>query len=516
MRTTLALLTVYLAWNVQAQLCTPGQYNSMAAMQIITNDYSAIVLDVRSTIITAIGDLNGGANVPAQLTDAKIVLKGSTKRAFACVTSTNITIAWGDGYYGGGATPVAASGNVTSIHGNDRAFAVLKKSGNVVAWGDSRFGGKIPSRVQAAYIVDIASNSQGFVALDDTGVPHIWGYPNCITTDIPHVTVDTIAPQYKLSTALAWADVYCNLVTSPQGSTIADALVLFDTMKDGVIKTVSTTRAFASLTIRNTLQTWGDPLYGGQNDNAHKQLGISDVVSTLGAFGAITETGRVMAWGDTKNGGELPSVLQTVNNAKGITSNDCAFAVFTKDGKVVSWGKRECGGERRIQTTGIKSIVSSSRAFAMLLLNGTVISWGNVAYGGENVWWLTDVSSVHSHSAVFIAIKKGGELVTWGDVSTGARIATTARCVDCPEGTKTQEFRARSCEPCGVRWWSPKGSIRCHPCPFGICNKMHLTIVLTSCVLFAVIILILVHFSPAQENIDHQEMRDIDDNTDGL
>lgn len=504
---SIALFTVCFICSVQPQLCTPGQYNSKAATQILTNDHSAIVFGINDTIINAIGNLNEGADVPAQLVGTKVILKSFTKKAYACVTDKNETIAWGDRHYGGGAMPVAASGGVSSIKGNNQAFAVLKQTGKVVAWGDSRFGGETPTRMQNAYIIDIASNSRGFVALDNTDVTHIWGYPGCKTSDIPHVTLDAVAPQYKLNTALAWADVYCYVVTS-QGRRAADASLLFNTMKDGVLKTVYTMHAFASLTAHNKIQTWGDPLYGGQNDNVHKQLDVSDVVSTHRAFGAITSTGRVIAWGNTSHGGVLPSVLQSVNNAKTIISNDCAFAVFTEDGKIVSWGNREYGGERYFQTVGIRSGVASSRAFAVLLTNGTVISWGDVAYGGENVWWLTDVSSIYSHREVFIAIKKGGEIVTWGAVSTGARLVTMAHCLDCPAGTKTQDFRARSCESCDSNWWSPKGSTECYSCPLGVCDKMYLAIVLTSCIAFVVILLILVHFSPADENKDDADRRE--------
>lgn len=504
---SIALLPLYFISNVHTQLCIPGQYNSEAVINIITNDHSAIALGIHDTIIKAIGNLNEGADVPSQLIDTKIILKSSTKKAYACVTDQNETIAWGDRHYGGGAIPVDVSGGVIKIQSNNQAFAVLKQNGKVVTWGDARFGGETPVNVQKAYIIDIASNSRGFVAIDNTGVTYVWGYPDCVASDIPRVALDAIEPQYKLNTALAWADVYCNVVTV-QGSTSADASVLFDTMKVGVLKTVNTMHAFASLTVYNKIQTWGHPLYGGQNDNVHKQLDISDIVSTHGAFGAITKTGRVIAWGNASYGGVSPVVLQSVNNAKTMISNERAFAVFTEDGKVVSWGNRAYGGERYFQTTGVRSGVATSSAFAVLLSNNTVISWGNVAYGGENVWWLTDVSSIHSHRAVFIAIKKGGEIVTWGDVSTGARLVTTAQCVDCPAGTKMKEFRARSCEPCGFGWWSPKGSIECQPCPLGICNKIYLTIVLTSCISFVLILLILIHVSPSEENKDDIDSRE--------
>ena len=73
-------------------------------------------------------------------------------------------------------------------------------------------------------------------------------------------------------------------------------------------KLASTSWAFAWH--GDEVATWGDPGYGGDSSQVHKQLrNVQQIQANLcGAFAAILESGNVVTWGSADKGGDSSQV----------------------------------------------------------------------------------------------------------------------------------------------------------------------------------------------------------------
>eukprot|EP01039_Chlorochromonas_danica_P002820 gene2820-3074_t len=212
-----------------------------------------------------------------------------------------------------------------------------------------------------------------------------------------------------------------------------------------ITKVVASQTAFAALK-RNGLIAWGNPV-SIRGWEEYQNMSVYDplisLASTKAAFAGLTLKGRVITFGDSRYGGTIPlayysrlqeGVVGLVSAASG------SFSAWKRDGTVFCWGNAFTGGglsslgsqEKPLKHVrgniseelhDIRYIVASEAAFAGLRSDGSLVTWGSCFYGGcARVEGLPPLRQIFSAPSVFIGLAKSGGLVAWGRESFGGMI----------------------------------------------------------------------------------------------
>ena len=228
--------------------------------------------------------------------------------------------------------------------------------------------------------------------------------------------------------------------------------------------------AFAGLTAKGQIQSWGDPSAGGiVPEEATKLQGVKQIYSTQRAFAALTDKGKVFTWGDSSYGGDSSKVQSQLQNIRKISSTAEAFAAITHDGKVITWGSGKQGGNSsgasKFLQEGVVDVYSTDGAFAARKLDGSVVVWGDEFSGGVRGTGTAEVAfenatQIRSTTGAFAAILKNKTVETrgyWnnGGVPEGAAVAAlkSGRVKDVFSNDFT--FAALMSDGSVVPWGSP-------------------------------------------------------------
>jgi serine/threonine protein kinase/alpha-tubulin suppressor-like RCC1 family protein len=444
------------------------------------------------------------------------------RAAFAALKQDGSVVTWGDAQCGGDSSRVAdqlASG-VIRVYSTSRAFAAVKSDGSVVAWGHPSQGGSLGDQQPSLQsgVARLISTQQAFAAIKADGVVKVWGTPEWVDQENRRCyRVNTSTTYYRprggydheprkggSAESFSWSDdldrhnqlgdrlfagryfFSCDprLYATRIGNGTSDPT---DIQKHPLEATqvVATDGAIAVLSPSGSVETWGNPRYGGDSSrfagllaadvvhvsatrsafavlradgsvfafgNPHEggntepvaariRSDVFQLTSTLKAFAAIKSDGCVLTWGDARCGGDsssLPSTLtadgRLTQNIVSLYANSEAFAAITAEGAAVAWGAFGSGGDTASVsshiTSGVVSMAATETAFAALKEDGSVVSWGNRAAGGDQSPVAKQLRSgvifIVSTDSAFAALKSDGSVVAWGNQQTGGEIGTAA------------------------------------------------------------------------------------------
>ena len=188
----------------------------------------------------------------------------------------------------------------------------------------------------------------------------------------------------------------------------------------------ATSAAFAAILADESVVTWGDPHFGGDNSAVQEQLkGVQHVQKTLAAFAAILSEGSVVTWGSPPYGGDSSSVRHQLKHVQHVQATDPSFAAILADGSVVTWGDPRAGGYSSAvgdHFRSVRQVQATSAAFAVILTDGSVVTWGNPDSGGDSsavLHQLKNAQQVQANRFAFAATLADGSVVTWGDPGSG-------------------------------------------------------------------------------------------------
>ena len=155
----------------------------------------------------------------------------------------------------------------------------------------------------------------------------------------------------------------------------------------GIVRVVTAASgAWAALTRKGTVITWGSRLAGGDSSLVeHLLVHVEQIASTVNAFAARTSQGTVITWGHEGSGGDSSAVQPLLSGVVHLASTNFAFAARTSQGTVITWGHEGSGGDSSaVQPllSGVVHLASTLGAFAALTRDGRVVSWGSRYSGG--------------------------------------------------------------------------------------------------------------------------------------
>jgi Ca2+-binding RTX toxin-like protein len=384
----------FAALRADGSVITWGNWNS-------GGDSTAVAADLNGTndVVEVFSTQEGALDAPG----------GTQGGAFAALRADGSVVTWGDSYFGGDSSTVAAqldgTIDVTQVFSTWVAFAALRADGSVVTWGDSSFGGN-----------------------SSTVAPQIDG-----TNDVTEVfsTGRAFAALRADGSVVTWGD-------SSYGGNSSAVSAQVDGTND-VVRVFSANTAFAALREDGSVVTWGNSWGGGNSSSVAAQLNgtidVTQVFSTWVAFAALREDGSVVTWGDSSYGGSSSTVaaqLDGTNDVVQVFSTWSAFAALRADGSVVTWGDSSSGGNSSAvaaQLDGTIDVVqvfsTKYGAFAALRADGSVVTWGRATDGGNSssvaaqLNGTIDVTQVFSTDRAFAALRADGSVVAWGDVWSG-------------------------------------------------------------------------------------------------
>jgi hypothetical protein len=355
-----------------------------------------------------------------------ILYLGQDRRVYYLTkgVATGSVVTWGNSYYGGNSSSVAAalSSGVVAVYSTLYAFAALKSDGSIVAWGDADYGGTAPSSVTAANsgVVSIESTDTAFAALKGDGRVVAWGWwstggtaPSSVTAE--NSGVIAVYSSYGVFVALKSNGAAVTWGDSSYGgnsSSVAAAL------SSGVVAIYSSQRALAALKSDGSVVTWG----GSEESNSSLVAssltsGVVAVYSTIYSFAALKTDGSVVTWGNSELGGTAPSsVTAASSGVVAVYSSTNAFVALKTDGSIVTWGGSAAPSSVTAANSGVVMAYHTYYAAAALKGDGIIVGWGNnnsapssVTAAGSNV-----IVMYSSKTGGFIAIKSNGSSVGWG------------------------------------------------------------------------------------------------------
>jgi len=100
----------------------------------------------------------------------------------------------------------------------------------------------------------------------------------------------------------------------------------------------STFRAFAAVTCRGRVVTFGDADFGADSSAVAMQIshGVTNVRGTSGAFAALKQDGSVVAWGDPLCGGDSSNIASLlISDVVSIAANSESFAAIKEGGMLL-------------------------------------------------------------------------------------------------------------------------------------------------------------------------------------
>ncbi|MFZ6688771.1 hypothetical protein ACO0K0_13570 [Undibacterium sp. SXout11W] len=284
----------------------------------------------------------------------------------------------------------------------------------------------------------------------------------------PTVTIDVFGARGAILTAQVTAT---NCSATPTvtwqtsgGVALGTGLTIQDTQPSSVISATATcstatatenlqanqvfssNAAFAVLQ-NGTLNTWGDPVWGGNSTATPTPVNnVTQVVASELGFAALINTGTVTTIGNLAiqdptapaPGDTATSALTNVSN---IIPGKAAYFAIKKDGSFTAWGfyhgllteadtamndpQNGLSASVLASLTNIKSIASTVGAYAALKSDGTVVAFGDTDTGANVTAvqpQLTNVTNVMGTNFDFVALRKDGSVVGWGSPYFGLAI----------------------------------------------------------------------------------------------
>lgn len=182
--------------------------------------------------------------------------------------------------------------------------------------------------------------------------------------------------------------------------------------------------AFAALTKKGEVITWGNSFKGGDSREVAEQLKhVIQIVPVREGFAALRQNGTVVYWG---NAGKLSlekALQDRLTNIVKLYSTRSAVAALDVSGKVHTWGYGPEGGSSlhvQDRLVEVMDIVAKGGSFTALKKDGTVVIWGLIEKSTNMkklLPQLTDIVSIEYSHGTFAALKKDRTVVTWGQNS---------------------------------------------------------------------------------------------------
>lgn len=357
----------------------PSNLTNIKAVYSTEIGYAALKTD--NTLIV----WGGSYSPPSNLINIKTV--ATTSAAFAALKYDGSVIIWGDPDYGGinntGANLSAGSG-IKEIYSNGFAFAALYNDGSVSTWGYDFFGGVNNSFADLSNVIGIYSTQTSFAALHSNKSVSFWGYyltGGDYVGSTPLTDIDII-----YSTAMAFAAKKTNGTLIIWGS--YDMSTYIDATFNNIIEAIPNFTSFAMITSAYNLQTWGDPLSGGDYSNSS----ITDIVciyASESAFAALTRSLTVYTWGNIS--------ASPIDNVVTVYSSTDTFAALKFDGSVIAWGAEPYNIPA---SASIINIFANYNSFAALKSDRTLITWGATSTTQD----ISNVTTIYSDAYSFLAL----------------------------------------------------------------------------------------------------------------
>ncbi|MFM9105066.1 MAG: hypothetical protein ACKOPS_28615, partial [Cyanobium sp.] len=286
----------------------------------------------------------------------------ASDNAFTALRRDGSVISWPTDSFGGDAQKVA--GSFVSLYSNRYAFAGITESGEVKVWGSRDFGGKLSSAVKkdlSGGVKRIVATGSAFAALKRDGAVIAWGGKGSggnpgksIQAQIEdgvkslHATESAFAAITKKGGVVAWGD-------SSAGGIVPDGLT-------GRLSNVGAIYAsngtFAAVT-KDRIISWGSR-YVESVVKLPEGAKVVDVVASSEAFAALTDKGQVLTWGKSDFGGRPNAATRSLltEGVLALKANYGAIAAIKSDGRLISWGDSDFGGKK-----GFDPIISGVVSF---------------------------------------------------------------------------------------------------------------------------------------------------------
>ncbi len=243
--------------------------------------------------------------------------------------------------------------------------------------------------------------------------------------------------QYANETAFAAVTDRGKVFTWGDSFSGGDSSGVSEDLNSGVNKIFQNKSSFAALKEDGSVVTWGDPNSGGDSTNVSDQLfDIKEIYSNATAYMAVRGDGALIGWGNRENGGsgfnndDEAAHFGSFDRIDKIVATENAFALLTTDGNVYTCGQDREGGESTFNNKKTsylngqaRDIVASDKAFAVLTHSGDVTSWGETSHGGKTSSkqdkTLVNIREVYATGSAFAALTNDGRVYTWGDSNSG-------------------------------------------------------------------------------------------------
>ena len=393
--------------------------------------FAAVVYQVS---VSCWGDASHCQDVPEVTTsfNASGEFVQTTSAAFALLTAAGGIVTWGDPAFGGslgaGGSTDYFGGGINYVVANEGAFAALLVNGTVVVWGSATHGGDMAYLPDMQDVRSISATCCAFAALLGNGDIVTWGNPQYGGTQssIPgNKWVKLAASRYDF---IAWSR-FRNIVL--WGSSIHEAQKDWgplgwvtepsELQQYSVVEVVANEGAYAALTTRGGVITWGRASHGGRSDDVKTVIssGVKSVHATACAFAALRYNGDVFPWGCSEGGGIISAFFQILlSNVKQVIARNMIFAAVTSSGSLLYWGRLSG------QYNGpVRSVVLNNFAVAAIDEGGAVVAWGDADYGGSIDTVASSLSSgvvsLYATCCAFAALTVDGSIVRWGSHAHG-------------------------------------------------------------------------------------------------
>lgn len=281
------------------------------------------------------------------------------------------------------------------------------------------------------WVASVSGSRNGFMALTNMGKLVVWGN---FSKTLPEVLSEGTHSAFSIIVSQAAIHGENKVLVTWPSYTVGPTETL-----TGIEAVFSTRNAFAALSDKGRVSTWGSEVTGGDSSEVEHLLqnGVINVFSNDNAFAALREEGRVVTWGWDILGGDSSAVEEDLGSGvEHIVGNEYAFAAIKQDGRVVTWGHPDSGGDSADVSAELSrdvlSIVPSNGAFAALKQDGSVVTWGkeylciddpdnSVSFDEVKHLLSSDVVDTQSHliSNAFAALKDDGQVITWGCAYSG-------------------------------------------------------------------------------------------------
>jgi alpha-tubulin suppressor-like RCC1 family protein len=432
---------------------------------IVASGGAFAALKADGTVITWGDAYSGGdsSSVIDELINVQTVT--SNPYAFAALNNDGTVVTWGHISFGGNSSNAFAYlHDVIDISASDRAFAALKSDGTVITWGDASHGGD-SSRVTSLLtnVDSIVGNSNSFIAIRKDGSIVKWC---CKYGDDGVVSsISDIKKLTPIGSKFVVEDDIGNVTAFRTGNNVSQTI--YDTGIKNVVSIKSTNVGFIALKSDKTVQQYAFSPFNITYPLPANLVDIVSISSNGHAFAAITSKGKIITWGSSYRGGDIDVSLAdklknsidfksagpediaalkedgtvifmynggSASDKEGVTgsltdianiiSTTNAFTALASDGSVTSWGSDYSGGSTNLVRSdlfNVDKVIANNAAFSALKSDGTVVSWGNDLYGGNTSSIfnsLVDIKEIYSSSNSFAALKDDGSIMTWGDEQT--------------------------------------------------------------------------------------------------